>query len=44
MSNHRDNSERVYNGEMIIYIQKTSDDQGTLEFTSPLLKKCSLTM
>lgn len=42
MSNHRDTRERVYNGEMLIYIQKTADGKGTLEFSSPLLKKCTL--
>lgn len=42
MSNHRDQRERVYNGEMIIYVQKTGDEPANIEFTSPLLKKCTI--
>lgn len=42
MSNHRDQRERVYNGEMIVYVQKVGNEPATIEFTSPLLKKCSI--
>lgn len=42
MSNHRDTRERVFQGEMMMYIQRVDNEPVTIELTSPLLKSCTL--
>lgn len=44
MTDYTDNHQRVYNGRLLAYIQSTGSGDIRLQFSSPLLKGCELTI